>query len=391
MGIDEDRFGRSRARFEEVIGFLNGEGASVLRHSDLEERLATEGRELLRLLYQDHLDLRAEREPRLEQVVDAQGVDRPSVEAGHTRTLTTIFGGVTVTRLAYRHRGQANLHPADGGLNLPQERHSHGLRQLAAVEPSRGSFDDAVEAIRQATGRQLGKRQVEELAQRAAIDFDDFYASQPRPPAQDDDVVVLSADGSRPAASRSSASRCSSTTSARVTCRPTGPRPSWPPELTADHLARRATAGDRRRSPTTCPNTLGGTRMERREINPTDWLSGFNINHGIEVTGAQRVLYLSGQTSNAKDGTPLHPGDLVSQFRTAWSNLNDALTEAGMDPTNIVRLNLYTTDVPGFMAKAGELVPIFAGDGCKPVATLLGVTALFEPEIMVEIEATAVA
>ena len=52
---------------------------------------------------------------------------------------------------------------------------------------------------------------------------------------------------------------------------------------------------------------------------------------------------------------------------------------------------MYTTDVDGFMAAAGELVPIFAEDGCKPVSTLLGVTRLFEPEIMIELEATAVA
>jgi enamine deaminase RidA (YjgF/YER057c/UK114 family) len=131
--------------------------------------------------------------------------------------------------------------------------------------------------------------------------------------------------------------------------------------------------------------------MERREINPTDWLLGFNINHGIEVTNAQRVLYLSGQTSNGADGAPLHAGDLVAQFRLAWSNLKDALAAAGMDATNIVRLNIFTTDVPAFMASANELVPIFAGEGCRPVSTLLGVTALFEPEIMIELEATAVA
>ena len=89
--------------------------------------------------------------------------------------------------------------------------------------------------------------------------------------------------------------------------------------------------------------------------------------------------------------TATHPGDLVAQFRLAWSNLKDALAAAGMDPTNIVRLNMYTTDVDGFMAAAGQLVPIFAEDGCKPVGTLLGVTRLFEPEIMVELEATAVA
>jgi enamine deaminase RidA (YjgF/YER057c/UK114 family) len=131
--------------------------------------------------------------------------------------------------------------------------------------------------------------------------------------------------------------------------------------------------------------------MERREINPTDWLLGFNINQGIEVTGAQRVLYLSGQTSNGPDGAPLHVGDLTAQFRQAWSNLKDALTEAGMDPSNIVRLNMYTTDAPGFMEAAEDIVQIFASDGCRPVSTLLGVAALFAPELMIELEATAVA
>jgi enamine deaminase RidA (YjgF/YER057c/UK114 family) len=131
--------------------------------------------------------------------------------------------------------------------------------------------------------------------------------------------------------------------------------------------------------------------MERRAVNPTDWLLGFNINHGIEVTGAQRVLYLSGQTSCDAKGAPLHAGDLSAQFKLAWSNLKDALTEADMSPGEIVRLNIYTTDAPGFMAAAGDLISIMAGDGCQPVSTLLGVAALFHPDIMIELEATAVA
>src|SRR5680860_751345 len=56
----------------------------------------------------------------------------------------------------------------DAALNLPVERHSHGLRRLAAVEASRGSYDGAVEAIERACGQQLAKRQVEDLARRAA-------------------------------------------------------------------------------------------------------------------------------------------------------------------------------------------------------------------------------
>ena len=131
--------------------------------------------------------------------------------------------------------------------------------------------------------------------------------------------------------------------------------------------------------------------MQTREINPTPWLQGFNINHGIEVTGAQRVLYLSGQTSNAADGSARHVGDLVAQFTLAWSNLKDALAQANMTPSTIVRLNMYTTHVDAFMGAAGQLVPIFAGDGCKPVSTLLGVARLFQPGLMIELEATAIA
>ena len=131
--------------------------------------------------------------------------------------------------------------------------------------------------------------------------------------------------------------------------------------------------------------------MQARPINPSKWLEAFHINHGVEVTGGQRVLYVSGQTSNDANGAPMHPGDIVAQFKLAWKNLVDVLAGANMEPKNIVRLNFYTTDVPAFMAKAGEMVPIFAQAGCKPASTLLGVKSLFEPSIMIELEATAVA
>ena len=72
--------------------------------------------------------------------------------------------------------------------------------------------------------------------------------------------------------------------------------------------------------------------LEKRAINPTDWLTGFNINHAIEVKGAERVLFVSGQTSNDAEGAPMHPGDLVAQFRLAWENLKAALVAAEMEP-----------------------------------------------------------
>ena len=131
--------------------------------------------------------------------------------------------------------------------------------------------------------------------------------------------------------------------------------------------------------------------MQVRPLNPQTWLGAFHLNQAIEVTGGQRTLFVSGQTSNDASGAAQHPGDLVAQFKLAWANLVEVLAAAGMTPANIVRLNLYTTDVDAFMASAGEIVPLWAQAGAKPVSTLLGVTRLFDPSIMVEIEATAVA
>ncbi len=122
-------------------------------------------------------------------------VARTRVEPEHTRPLTTIFGEVAVERLAYRARGVPNLYPADAVLNLPVEKHSHGLRRLAAIESTRGSFDEAAAAITRASGVRVGKRQVEELAAAAAFDVPSFYAAARRGPSPDTDPLVLSADG----------------------------------------------------------------------------------------------------------------------------------------------------------------------------------------------------
>ncbi len=131
--------------------------------------------------------------------------------------------------------------------------------------------------------------------------------------------------------------------------------------------------------------------MKTRTINPTPWLQHFNLHHGVEVTGATRTLYLSGQTSTDADGTTVHAGDIGAQYKVAWANLKDALKAAGMTPANIVRLNVYTTDVDAFMAIAGDATGLFKADGAETSCTLLGVARLFDPGVMIELEATAVA
>ena len=164
-----------------------------------------------------------DREERRLGAVSGQIGRRSTVERGHRRPLTTIFGTVSVTRLAYRRRGEENLYLADAALNLPEERHSHGLRELSAIESSRGSFEEAKEAIRRATGVGVAKRQVEALAVRSAVDFEAFYESTPRSEVDHSDILVLSVDGKgivmRPDALRPQTAKAAGRASAKLATR----------------------------------------------------------------------------------------------------------------------------------------------------------------------------
>jgi hypothetical protein len=139
-------------------------------HSDVEQMLAEGGREWARLMYEEHLALRAQLEQRRE-VTGAEGKRRRFVRPSE-RQLESLLGRVPVPRLAYQEPGTSDLHPMDAALNLPREMYSHGLRRMVAKEAARASFDEVVEIVRDYTGTTIGKRQVEELAVRAAEDFD---------------------------------------------------------------------------------------------------------------------------------------------------------------------------------------------------------------------------
>jgi hypothetical protein len=191
-----DPFERARELFERQLAWADSPEAAGLEHGELEARLTLDARELFCQVFQDHLDLRAMREQPLGRApVGSDGVRRGCMERGRTRSLHTVFGQVAVSRIAYRAKTHGNLCPADGVLNLPAEKHSHGLRRCCAVEAARGSYEDAQAAVARACGQQLGKRQVEQLAIAAAVDFESFYAHRQTAHAAAGDVLVLSCDG----------------------------------------------------------------------------------------------------------------------------------------------------------------------------------------------------
>jgi enamine deaminase RidA (YjgF/YER057c/UK114 family) len=129
--------------------------------------------------------------------------------------------------------------------------------------------------------------------------------------------------------------------------------------------------------------------MERRTINPWPWSVAMGFHQAVEVKGERRTLHCSGQTSVDAEGTPLHAGDMVAQVNQALDNLEAVLAGGGMAMADVVRLNMYTTDVDAFMAALMEVGERLATSGLQQCGTLLGVARLAYPELMVELEATA--
>jgi enamine deaminase RidA (YjgF/YER057c/UK114 family) len=132
--------------------------------------------------------------------------------------------------------------------------------------------------------------------------------------------------------------------------------------------------------------------VQRTAVNPWQWSLEFGFNQGEIVEGGQRVLFCAGQTSVDGEGSPQFAGDMAGQISLAVDNLEAVLRGAGMGLANVVRLNIYTTDVDAFIGIGGGALSERTGAAAvAPPGTLLGVARLAFPELMVELEATAVA
>ncbi|MCX4982626.1 RidA family protein [Streptomyces sp. NBC_00572] len=130
--------------------------------------------------------------------------------------------------------------------------------------------------------------------------------------------------------------------------------------------------------------------MERTAINPVTWSQELGFNQGELVSGHTRTLYVSGQTATSGDGKPLHEGDMAAQLALSIENLEAVLREAGMTLADLVRLNVYTTDVDLLFPHYGVLAARLGAARVAPATTMLGVTRLAIPGQLVELEGTAV-
>jgi hypothetical protein len=136
-----------------------------MKLSGLEQELEKRGRELMRILLQEHLD-KLSHSLCEQPVCGSDGINRPNVRS-HDRKIETVFGTVSTTRAEYGNEGVTSLHPLEAQLNLPPERYSLELRCRVAENTAKSSFDETLEAIEKTTGAYIPKRQLEEPTQRA--------------------------------------------------------------------------------------------------------------------------------------------------------------------------------------------------------------------------------
>jgi|SRR5215218_7511203 enamine deaminase RidA (YjgF/YER057c/UK114 family) len=128
--------------------------------------------------------------------------------------------------------------------------------------------------------------------------------------------------------------------------------------------------------------------MERKPINPWSWSINLGFDQAQLIEGHQRQLVCSGQDAVDADGNPQHPGDMAAQLELALDNLEAVLAAADMTLASIVRLNVYTTDVDEYLKHFARVNDRFGNS--RYATTVLGVTQLAAPQLLVLLEATAV-
>ena len=129
--------------------------------------------------------------------------------------------------------------------------------------------------------------------------------------------------------------------------------------------------------------------MDVQRINPAGLARPSGFSHAVSAT-ASRMVFLAGQVGMDRDGKVVG-GGVVAQFEQALGNLLTALAAAGGRPGDLVSLTIYIVDLAGYQAHAGEIGAVWrrlAGIG-YPATAAVGVTRLWDPEAVVELQGIA--
>jgi len=170
----------ARHQFNSLERWLYSKEVGRMDLSGIELGEELRGRELLRLLLQAHVEARGNGNvgPCIE-VFDSGSSEPPAVYSHkrmHDRKVVTLFGQICVNRMGYGLRGRISIHPLDEQLQLPGRLYSYELQRRVVRKAVQGPFDEAIEALCEATGVKMYKNTAEDILIDASEDFDDFYA-----------------------------------------------------------------------------------------------------------------------------------------------------------------------------------------------------------------------
>lgn len=129
--------------------------------------------------------------------------------------------------------------------------------------------------------------------------------------------------------------------------------------------------------------------MDVERINPAGLGRPAGFSHAVSVT-ATRMVFLAGQIGTGRDGKVVSDG-VVAQFEQALANLVTALAAAGGHPGDLVSLTIYAVDLDDYQAHSKEIGAVWrrlAGTE-YPAMAALGVTRLWDPGALVEIQGIA--
>jgi len=128
-------------------------------------------------------------------------------------------------------------------------------------------------------------------------------------------------------------------------------------------------------------------------FNP-DGLPKPDVYRQMAVATGTRMVFLAGQVARTAEGEPVGAGDLAAQVEQAYLNVATALAAAGGSFDDVAKVTVYVVDwspdlLPAFGAGVFRAADRLGADLVKPI-TLIGVAALGEPDLLVEVEAVAV-
>ena len=130
--------------------------------------------------------------------------------------------------------------------------------------------------------------------------------------------------------------------------------------------------------------------MQIQFTNPPSLCPTFGWTHVVTATGGKTV-YISGQVSVDDRGQPVGKGDLKKQTEQTFQNLKHALAAVGATFNDVVKTNLYVVGLkPEQVPIIREVRSRYVNADKPPVSTLVGVSALVQPDWLIEIEAIAV-